>query len=47
MVPAGQTSTTVAIPTVTDNTVESDRTLIVTLAPELGLPDRDAEQRRR
>ena len=31
-VPAGQTTTTVAIPTVTDNTVESNRTLVVTLA---------------
>jgi hypothetical protein len=32
VVPAGQTSMQLAIPTVTDNTVESDRTLTVTLA---------------
>jgi multidrug efflux pump subunit AcrA (membrane-fusion protein) len=32
VVPAGQTAMTVAVPTVTDNTVESNRTLVVTLA---------------
>jgi hypothetical protein len=33
VVPAGQTSTSVEIPTVTDNTVEPDRILTVSLAP--------------
>jgi multidrug efflux pump subunit AcrA (membrane-fusion protein) len=35
-IPAGQTALAVTIPTVTDNTVESDKTLTVTLAPGSG-----------
>lgn len=33
VVPAGQTSLQVAVPTITDNTVEADQTLTVSLAP--------------
>ncbi len=43
VIPAGQTSTQVAIPTVTDNTVEPDRVLTVALAPngsyQIGSPN--------
>ena len=40
VVPAGQTSLTVQIPTVTDNLVESDRVLTVSLAASAGLHHR-------
>ena len=45
VVPAGQTSLQLAIPTVTDNVVESDRTLTRLPGRQSGVPDRDAEQR--
>ena len=44
VVPAGQTSEEVEIPTVTNNTVESDRVLDVSLAQSSALSDRHSEQ---
>jgi len=48
VIPAGQTATQVDIPTITTNTVESDRILTVTLAPspsyQIGYPNAAAVQ---